>query len=257
MSVQQLSGRNAIVTGGAKGIGRAIAFKLAQEGANVAVVDIDSRGAEQVASELKNSKIKAIAIRADVTKMDEAQLMTQTVLEEFGRVDILVNNAGGSARGKASMFCDSVESTWDYVFNLNLKSTFNCTRSIINHMQQMQFGKIVNISSIAGLVGMTLWVDYSTAKAGIIGFTRALAKEVAPYGINVNAVAPGSTAAGGVLELEKDKFDISKLEKLSGLGRLAKPEEIAAMVAFLTTEDANFITGQVFPVCGLANLGAY
>jgi 3-oxoacyl-[acyl-carrier protein] reductase len=257
MSAQPLSGRNAIVTGGAKGIGRAVARKLVQEGANVAVVDIDSRGSETLAGELKIGGKKAIAVKADVTKMNEVQSMTKQVLKEFGGVDILINNAGGSARDKTSLFCESIETTWDYVINLNLKSTLNCTRAVINHMIEMRFGKIVNMSSFVGIVGGRLWVDYCAAKAGVIGFTRALAKEVAPYGITVNAVAPGSTASGGVLDLDRSKFDMSKLEQWSGLGRIAKPEEIAAMVVYLTTEDADFITGQVFPVCGLANLGAY
>jgi 3-oxoacyl-[acyl-carrier protein] reductase len=251
----QLKDKNAIVTGGANGIGRAIGFRLAREGANVVVADIDSKQADKVVDEIKALGRKAIAIKVDVTKMNEVKLMVDAVLKEFKRIDILINNAGGSGREKASLFYESTEDTWDYVLDLNLKGTFNCSRAVIGHMIQRSSGKIVNMSSRVGLVGGSMFVDYSAAKAGVIGFTRALAKEVAPYGVNVNAVAPGSTEAGGVLNLPRDKFDIHKLEQGSGLGRLAKPEEIAAMVVFLTTEDANFITGQVFPVCGLGNLG--
>jgi NAD(P)-dependent dehydrogenase (short-subunit alcohol dehydrogenase family) len=252
-----LSNRNAIVTGGAKGIGRATVCRLAQDGANVAIVDIDSRGCEKLARDVEAVGAKVLAITTDVTKMDEVKLMADTVIKQFGSIDILVNNTGGSARDRASLFCESQESTWDYVFALNLKSLFNCSRAVINHMMERRFGRIVNLSSFVGLVGMRMWVDYAAAKAGVIGFTRALAKEAAPYGININAIAPGSTDSGGVSELDKDKFDVGKLVGLSGLGRLAKPEEIAATVAFLASNDAAFITGQVFPVCGLANLGAY
>jgi 3-oxoacyl-[acyl-carrier protein] reductase len=204
-----------------------------------------------VADEIKALGCKAMAIRTDVTKFNEANLMAKTVLEEFKKIDILVNNAGGSARERATLFCESTEDVWDYVFRINLKGTFNCTRAVIEHMMKRRYGKIINISSDTGLVGYSGFVDYSTAKAGIIGFTHALAKEVASYGINVNAVAPGPTATRVMLaSLPGDKF-----KQRTGLGRLAKPEEIAAMVVFLTSGDAEFISGQVFPVCGLSNLG--
>ena len=251
----ELKGRSAIVTGGANGIGRAIALRLAREGANVAVADIDSKQAGKVVSEIEALGRKGIAIKVDVTKMGEVKLMTETVLENWDRIDILINDAGGSARAKATLFCESTEDMWDYVINLNLKGVFNCSRSVIEHMMQKRSGKIVNISSCVGLVGGPMMVDYSAAKAGIIGFTMALAKEVACYGINVNAVAPGLTETNAIHSLRGDTFEFHKLEQRTGLGRVGKPEEIAAMVVFLTTENANFITGQVFPVCGLENLG--
>jgi 3-oxoacyl-[acyl-carrier protein] reductase len=251
----ELKDRNAIVTGGANGIGQAIALRLAREGANVAVVDIDSKQTDKVVSEIKALGRKGIAITADVTKMSEVKLMTETVLEKLDKIDILINNAGGSARSKASLFCESTEKIWDYVINLNLKGVFNCSRAVIEHMMQKRNGKIVNISSCTGLVGGPMMVDYSAAKAGVIGFTTALAKEVARYGINVNAVAPGLIGTNALHTLRGDIFEFQKLEQRTGLGRVGKPEEIAAMVVFLTTEDADFITGQVFPVCGLENLG--
>jgi 3-oxoacyl-[acyl-carrier protein] reductase len=247
----KLKDKIGIVTGGANGIGRAIALGLAKEGASVVVADIDSDQANKVVDEIKALGCKAMAIRADITKLNEANSMAKTVLEKFKKIDILVNNAGGSARERATLFCESKEEVWDYVFGINLKGTFNCTRAVIEHMIQRRGGKIVNIASDTGLVGYAGFVDYSTAKAGIIGFTHALAKEVASHGINVNAVAPGPTATRVMLaSLPGDKF-----KQRIGLGRLGKPEEIAAMVVFLTTEDANFITGQVIPVCGLSNLG--
>jgi 3-oxoacyl-[acyl-carrier protein] reductase len=247
----KLKDKIGIVTGGANGIGRAIALGLAKEGAGVIVADIDSEQANRVVDEIKALGCKGMAIRTDVTKFNEANSMAKTVLEEFKKIDILVNNAGGSARERATLFCESTEEVWDYVLGINLKGTFNCTRVVIEHMMKRRSGRIINISSDTGLVGYSGFVDYSTAKAGIIGFTHALAKEVASYGINVNAVAPGPTATRVMLaSLPGDKF-----KQRIGLGRLGKPEEIAAMVLFLTTEDANFITGQVIPVCGLSNLG--
>lgn len=247
----KLKDKIGIVTGGANGIGRAIALGLAKEGAGVVVADIDSDQANRVVDEIKALGCKGMAIKTDVTRFNEATSMAKTVLDEFKKIDLLINNAGGSAREKASLFCESTEDVWDYVLRINLKGTFNCTRAVIEHMMKRRYGKIINISSDTGLVGYSGFVDYSTAKAGIIGFTHALAKEVASYGINVNAVAPGPTATRTMLtSLPGDKF-----KQRTGLGRLAKPEEIAAMVVFLTSEDAEFISGQVFPVCGLSNLG--
>ena len=251
----RLAGKNVIVTGSAHGIGTAIALMAAREGANVAVADIDLEGAEKVVSQIRDLGCQAIAIQVDVTRMDEASRMAEKAVREFKTIDILVNNAGGSARGKASFFWEMEEETWNFVLALSLKSAFNCTRAIIEHMIRNRKGKILNMSSAAGLVGFPRWVDYSTAKAGVIGFTMALAKEVAPFGIQVNAVAPGPIATAGVLDLPRDKFDIEKLKQFSGLNRLGNPEEVAAMFIFLASEEADFITGQVFPVCGLGNLG--
>jgi 3-oxoacyl-[acyl-carrier protein] reductase len=240
-----------IVTGGANGIGQAISLALSREGADVIVTDIDLEGAERVAEEIKSLGRRSLPVRADVTKFQEVVGMAQTALKEFGKIDFLVNNAGGSAREKASLFHQSTPEVWDHVIAINLKGTMNCTRAVIEHMMERGTGKIVNIASDTGLVGYAGFVDYSAAKAGIIGFTRALAKEVASHGIHVNAVAPGPTATRVMLaKLPGDKF-----AKRTGLGRLGKPEEIAATVLFLTTQEADFITGQVIPVCGLSNLG--
>jgi NAD(P)-dependent dehydrogenase (short-subunit alcohol dehydrogenase family) len=252
----RLRERNAIVTGGANGIGRAIALNLAQEGANVIVADIDSREANKVVDEIKSIGSKSMTITVDVTKMNEVKLMAKTALEEFKSIDILINNAGRTARERASLFCESTEDIWDQVFNLNLKGPFNCSRAIIKHMIRRCSGKIVNISSISGLVGTVGMVDYSAAKAGIIGFTMALAKEVASYKINVNAVAPGPIETSGLLLwMNRNRIEPGKFVQSTGLGRLGKPEDVATMVTFLTTDEANFITGQVFPVCGLVNVG--
>ena len=250
----KLDDRVAIVTGAANGIGREIALNLAREGAHVVVGDINLEQANEVVNRIEALGVRAIAVEADVSKSQEVNQMAKTTLDEFGKIDILVNNAGA---GKESPFYQSTDEVMDWVIGVSLRGVMNCTQAVIEHMMQRRSGKIVSIASEDGMTGMAMLADYSAAKAGIIGFTKALAKELAPYGINVNSVAPGSTAAGGVLDLPSEKFDLNKLKQLSGLNRFAKPEEIATMVVFLTTEDASFITGQVFPVCGLANLGTY
>jgi 3-oxoacyl-[acyl-carrier protein] reductase len=248
----RLNDRIAIVTGGANGIGRAIALGLAGEGADIAIADIDSERIDQVSEAISTMGRRTLAFRTDVTRIDAVNLMVDTVMKEFGKIDILVNNAGGSARERATLFCKSTPEVWDYVIALNLKSTFNCTRAVIDQMMRQRSGKIVNISSDTGLVGYAGFVDYSTVKAGIIGFTRALAKETASYGININAVAPGPTATRTMLvALPGDRF-----VQRTGMGRLGQPEEIASMVVYLTSKEADFITGQVFPVCGLSNIGS-
>jgi 3-oxoacyl-[acyl-carrier protein] reductase len=256
----KLEGKCAIVTGGANGIGRAIALRLAREAANVVVADIDIDKADNVLEEVKSFGCRGKAIKVDICKMSEVERMVDAVIQEFGSIDILINNAGVTAGERQTVFSESQEDTRDFVINTNLKGTLNCSRAVINHMIRRRGGKIVSISSTTGLVGTPVAVDYSTAKAGIVGFTMALAKEVASYGINVNSVAPGNTDTDMYRKLiiqQGKSFDTSTIVQSSGLGRVAKPDEIAAMVVFLTTEDANFITGQVFPVCGLRNIGIY
>ena len=194
---------------------------------------------------------KALAIEVDVANSQETQRMADIALRELGSVDILINCAGGP-KLTHTLFHESTEEDWDRLVNVNLKGTRNCTRSIINHMIERRRGKIVNISSLAGLLGNIGSVDYSAAKAGILGFTMALAKEVAGYGINVNCVSPGAIITRGMQTLPER---IKQNEKLTGMGRLGKPEEVASLVAFLVSEEASFITGQNYPICGLKNLG--
>jgi NAD(P)-dependent dehydrogenase (short-subunit alcohol dehydrogenase family) len=193
---------------------------------------------------------KGLAVPGDVTKADQVKRAVDETLRRFGKIDILVNNAGGSAREKQTLFHESTEETWDYVLSLNIKSTFHCTRAVINHMMERRSGKIVNIGSTAGMIGEPEAVDYSAAKAAVIGFTKALAKEVAPYGIYVNCVSPGEVQSGFMgAATSGDSL------RLTGIGRIGKPEEIAAMVAFLVSDEAAFITGQNYAVCGLWNIG--
>lgn len=251
-----LKDKVAIVTGAARGIGRGIALELAREGANVAIVDINLDGAEKVADEIKALGRKAIAIKTDVTKFEGVKLMTKRVRDELGDVDILVNNAGGTVpgAGEHALFCEKTEEDWDAGIALNLKSVFNCCRAVIERMIERRSGKIVNISSVAGVVGAARMIDYSAAKAGVIGFTMTLAKEVAGHGINVNSISPGPIATPLFIASvsEKNKEDYIRL---TGLGRLGKPEDIAYMAAFLVSDEASFITGHNHVVAGLRDIG--
>jgi NAD(P)-dependent dehydrogenase (short-subunit alcohol dehydrogenase family) len=244
-----------IVTGAAGGIGRAIALQLAKDGCDVVLADMNLRGAKAVAKEIESLNRRALPMKANVAKSKEVNGMVSTALKTFGRIDILVNNAGGSAREKQSFFHQSREEIWDYVIGINLKGVLNCCRAVINQMMRQKSGKIVNIASYAGICGVAGVADYSAAKAGIIGFTRALAKEIASYGIHINCVSPGPIETPGFLKGFPAEA-LERMKKSSGFDRFGKPEEIADMVAFLASEKASFISGQNFPVCGIRNLGS-
>ncbi len=248
----KLANKVAIVTGGANGIGRAIAFGLAREGADIVVADVDVEAGKAVAGKIKELGRKAVSIKVDVSKSDDARRMAETTLGELGKIDILVNNAGGAARERRSLFRDSKEEVWDYVIGINLKGVMNCTRAVINHMIERQRGKIVNIASMSGMIGTPNIADYCASKGGILGFSLALAKEVVGYGINVNCVSPGPTETKA-MDTSLDIWE--PLKRGTGFNRIAQPEEIAPMVVFLVTDEARFITGQNFPVCGLLNVG--
>ncbi len=250
----ELEGKVAIVTGAAMGIGRACALQLAKEGADIVLADIELQEANRVADEIKVIGRRALAIKTDVTKSTEVNQMVKKALEAFGKIDILVSNAGQGARERASLFCDSSEEVRNFVITLNFKGVLNCCRAVINHMIENRSGKIVNIASVAGMVGSSAGMaDYSAAKAGIIGFSMALAKEVGSYGINVNCVSPGPIETEPILALPEAVRE--QWKKSSYLGRLGKSEDVAAVVAFLVSDEAGFITGQNYAVCGARNLG--
>jgi 3-oxoacyl-[acyl-carrier protein] reductase len=241
-----LEGKNAIVTGGSRGIGAAIARELAAQGAMVVVNHRESvSGAEAVVQEITAAGGQALAVQADVGSAAEAQRLVKETLDRFGRVDILVNNAG-TTRDMLLMMMS--EADWDTVIRTNLKSAYNCCKAVLRPMFKQRYGRIINITSVSGLAGQAGQTNYSASKAGLIGFTKALAKEAGPRGITVNAVAPGfvPTALTDVLTDEQKKMIIS----LTPLGRFAQPEEIAAAVAFLASDRAAFITGQVLSVDG-------
>ena len=239
-----LQGKVAIVTGSGQWIGRAIALRLAEEGADIVVNDIVIELANKAADEIKGLGRKALAIKADATKMPEAEQMVKSTLAEFGKIDILVNNVGGPA-AKGSLFHESKEEVWDSVLSRNLKSTRNCSRAVIGHMMERGSGRIINLASTAGITGGAGSADYSAAKGGIISFTMALAQDVASYGIRVNCVSPGPIGAAN-----DGPERIEQIRQMTALGRRGKPEEIAAMVAFLASYHADYITCQNFTVSG-------
>lgn len=249
----KLEGRVAIVTGGAGGIGEVTCNRLAAEGAHIVVADILIEPAKAIAEKINSSEGKAIAVKVDATSSQDTDRMVQTVLTKLGKIDILVNNAGGSARERAALFHESKEEVWDWIIALNLKGTRNCTRAVINHMIERKSGKIISMSSVTALLGGKTQVDYSAAKAGIIGFTKALAKEVAPYQINVNCISPGPIDTAG-FRRNPDELR-QRVRQGILLGRFGQPEEIANLIVFLASDEADFITGQNYIIDGGRTLG--
>ena len=236
-----IKGWVAIVTGGASGIGRQTALRLAREGAKVALVDKNLEGANKVAEEIKALGGEVMALETDITSLDEAHKMAIAVLDKFGQVDILANIAGGAFPSKMGSFAQSNREIWDLNINLNLLGTFNCTHAIVNHMMERKKGKIVNIASVAGMVGQATTADYAAAKGGIIAFTKSMAKELAPYGINVNCVSPAITGTDRVRSMPKE-FLQKQIDTIH-LHRFGEPEEIANVVVFLASDEASFVTG--------------
>jgi len=241
-----LQGKIALVTGASRGIGAAIAAELAGQGATVIVNHRDSAGqAAAVVAQIVAAGGQAVAIQADVSKLDDAQRLVKETLDHFGRLDILVNNAGTT---RDTLLLMMSEEAWDVVIETNLKSAYNCSKAALRPMFKQRSGRIINITSVSGLAGQAGQTNYSASKAGLIGFTKAMAKEVGPRGITVNAVAPGfvPTTLTDVLTDEQKKLAIAA----TPLGRFAKPEEIDYAVAFLAGDRAAFITGQVLSVDG-------
>lgn len=244
--MKMLPGKTAIVTGASRGIGAAVAVELAAQGALVIVNHRDSAAqAEAVVSQIVATGGQAIARQADVSALTDAQRLIKETVDRFGRLDVLVNNAG-TTRDTLLMMMN--EEAWDIVIQTNLKSAFNCSKAALRPMIKQRSGRIINITSVSGLAGQAGQTNYSASKAGMIGFTKALAREVGPRGITVNAVAPGfvPTALTASLTEEQKQAAIA----MTPLGRFAQPEEIAYAVAFLASDRAAFITGQVLSVDG-------
>lgn len=253
-----LQDRVAIVTGGGRGIGRGIALKLAAQGADVVVAGTTPEPLQAAVADIEALGRRALAVQTDVSDFGSVKQLVAQTLETFGRIDILVNNAGGSARNRMSLFCDSEEETWDYVLNTNLKGVFYTCRAVINHMLERGSGSIVNIGSVAGMIGLASQVDYSAAKGGVIAFTQALAKETSRKGIRVNCVSPGPivSEAGRTISAEKRKSLVQDLlGDATGFGHFGEASDIANLVGFLASDDAKYITGQNYAVCGVMNLG--
>ncbi|MCS7088368.1 MAG: 3-oxoacyl-[acyl-carrier-protein] reductase [Thermoflexales bacterium] len=241
-----LNNRVAVVTGAARGIGRAIAIELAQRGAAVVVnYNTSEAAAHEVVEHITSRGGRAIAHKADVSRPDEANALIKAALDAFGKLDILVNNAGIT---RDTLLMTMSEEDWDAVIGADLKSVFNCCKAAVRPMIRARYGRIVNISSVVGLVGQGGQTNYAAAKAGIIGFSKSLAKELGSRNITVNVVAPGfiPTALTDVLSEEQKQAVL----KATPLGRFGTPEEVAYAVAFFASDEAAFITGAVLTVDG-------
>jgi 3-oxoacyl-[acyl-carrier protein] reductase len=241
-----LKDKTALVTGGSRGIGRAIAIALADEGANVAFTFKSAiEAAEKVKGEIESKGRKALAIQSDAKDINGAQQVVDRVVKDLQRIDILVNNAGIT---KDTLLMRMSEQDWDDVLDTNLKSAFNFSKAVCRPMMSQREGKIINISSISGVIGNAGQVNYSSAKAGMIGMTKSLAKELASRNIQVNAIAPGFVDTDMTVKLTPQQREA--LLNIIPMKRTAKPEEIANVVVFLASPASSYMTGQVLCVDG-------
>lgn len=237
----------AVVTGGARGIGRAIALKLAVVGADVVVNDIPaaSDALEGAAGEIRKLKRQALAVTGDVSSTEDVNHFIDKAIQQFGHIDILVNNAGVTRDGLVMRMSDE---EWDTVLNIDLKSVFLCTRAVLRPMLKQRWGRIISMASVVGIIGNAGQANYSSAKAGVIAFTKSVAKEVASRGVTANAIAPGFIDTK-MTEALDDKQQEELIKKIP-VGYPGTPQDVAEVVAFLASEEARYITGQVINVDG-------
>jgi len=244
----RLADRIALVTGAANGIGRASALRLAREGAHLALVDREGDTLQGVAREVEAAGRQALAITADWTDGRAVEDAFGAIRNRFGRIDILFNNVGQSARERASEFHASEEATWRFVIEVSLVATMRATRLLVEEMRARKSGCIVNMSTESAFYGDVGFVDYAAAKMGIVGFTRSLARELAPFHVNVNAVCPGAIRTRAHDRLPREVID--RVRNSVPMGFVAEPDDVAGVVAFLASDDARYITGQSILIDG-------
>ncbi|MDY7038652.1 MAG: 3-oxoacyl-ACP reductase family protein [Thermodesulfobacteriota bacterium] len=254
-----LKGKAVIVTGAASNIGRAIALEFAKEGSRIAIADLDEKGGQKVVDLAKELGAEgAIFIKTDVTKSEQCNEMAREVLDKFDIIDVLVNNAGW---GKDALFIEKPREEWEKEIDINLWGVINCIKAVVDHLVEKKGGSIVSIASDAGRMGEFREAVYAAAKAGVIGLTKSLARELGPYGIRMNVVCPGATLPTSPDEIgEKSMWGdsmpaitpefVQKIAKRYPLRRIARPDELAKAVVFLASEGAGFITGQTLSVSG-------
>ena len=246
MTVPDIEGRSALVTGASKGIGRAVALRLAEKGVRVAVnFNTSADAAEQVASAIRGMGVEAMTVQADVGRLEQVGEMMESVNDAWGQVDILVNNAGII---DDTLMVRMSDEQWESVLSTNLNGTFYCTRAVLRTMLRRRWGRIISIGSVVGLRGNAGQVNYAASKAGIVGFTKALAKEVATRGITVNAVTPGYISTDTVDVLPQRLKD--KILTWIPQGHFGEVDDVAHLVAYLAGSNAKYVTGQVISVDG-------
>jgi NAD(P)-dependent dehydrogenase (short-subunit alcohol dehydrogenase family) len=245
----RLKGRKAVVTGAGQGIGRSIALRMAQEGADVVIAEMNRETGAKTAKEVETLGRKALFISVDVANQKQVKGMVDQVLEAWKRIDILVNNAGFDRPGS---LLKVKEEDWDAVMGVHLKGTLNCIRAVAPSMIENGYGKIINLSSVWGTRGAVSEISYSSAKAGIIGLTKSVARELGRYQINVNAILPGLILTPTIAKMA-EKYQNMIIEN-TPLKRMGNPEEVANVVAFLASDEASFMTGAMVEVSGGWNM---